>query len=591
MSILVLHGNNPGDIRTWDELVSRAPTPDVYYRPAYVRAYGLTGHGRPLALMIRSGEAEALFPVLVRQFEVNGETFRDAVTAYGYGGLLQFSPVSEPDPGVLRSIIGQLREWTRASGLVACTIRFHPLLKQDAAWDISRLPEDWGRSFHRGETAAIDLSRWDESRRRISGMRQDRRQDFNRSSAQLRLEIASGPNVCEALAGFRHLYRQTMERLGADQFFFFADEYYRLLASELGDRFVVISASSDSGPVASSIFLADSRFAHYHLSGSNDEGRRSGAATLVVNAGADWARRRGCSLLHLGGGLKTNDSLWSFKQSFGGISFFYSYSSVIGNNEQYERMIKQAGVPWPYIDVPQPAAGVTKTSGSHDIGPAIHTRKKKIVGIGAGGHAKVIIDILTHYPDIEVVGLVELATRLFGEAVAGSLILGDDHLLPELLTQGVGLAFIGIGGVGNNLPRAKSFERVLSLGFDMINAIHPQAVVAGSARLGRGVCIMAGAVVNPAAEIGDNVILNTHCTVEHDCVVADHVHIAPGATLSGAVRIGKLSHIGTGASVRQGVRIGERAVVGVGSVVVGDVPDDAVVVGSPARSLKVVSRE
>ena len=69
----------------------------------------------------------------------------------------------------------------------------------------------------------------------------------------------------------------------------------------------------------------------------------------------------------------------------------------------------------------------------------------------------------------------------------------------------------------------------------------------------------------------------------------DHVHIAPGATLSGAVQVGRLSHIGTGASVRQGVRIGERVVVGVGSVVINDVPDGMVVVGTPARPLKVVS--
>ena len=59
----------PEDIRTWDDLVDRAPMPDVYYRPAYVRAYGLTGHGRPWQLVIRSGETEALFPLLVRELK------------------------------------------------------------------------------------------------------------------------------------------------------------------------------------------------------------------------------------------------------------------------------------------------------------------------------------------------------------------------------------------------------------------------------------------------------------------------------------------------------------------------------------------
>lgn len=223
--------------------------------------------------------------------------------------------------------------------------------------------------------------------------------------------------------------------------------------------------------------------------------------------------------------------------------------------------------------------------------PAVLRPKIKVVGVGAGGHAKVIIDILSYLPRVQVVGLVELATRLFGETIEGSLILGDDDLLPQLLAEGVGSAFIGIGGVGDNFPRAEAYARILKLGFDPITAIHPRAVMARSAKLGRGVTIMAGVVVNPAAVIGDNVILNSQCTVEHDCVIGDHVHIAPGATLSGAVEVGRLSHIGTGASIRQGVRIGERVVVGVGSVVIKDVPDGMVVVGAPARPLKVVSNK
>jgi UDP-perosamine 4-acetyltransferase len=240
-------------------------------------------------------------------------------------------------------------------------------------------------------------------------------------------------------------------------------------------------------------------------------------------------------------------------------------------------------------DVPPapPSANVSRSVRPHAA--EVVERKIKVVGVGAGGHAKVVIDILSYSPRVHVVGLVELATRLFGETIEGSLILGDDTLLPQLLAEGVGSAFIGIGGVGDNLPRAQAYDRILKLGFDLIAAIHPRAVVARTAKLGRGVSIMAGVVVNPAAVIGDNVILNSQCTVEHDCVIGDHVHIAPGATLSGAVQVGRLSHIGTGASIRQGVRIGERVVVGVGSVVINDVPDGMVVVGAPARPLKVVS--
>ena len=91
MDVLVLYGHNPEDIRTWDDIVDRSPVPDVYYRPAYLLAYALTGHGRPLAVVIRSGSTQVLFPLLIRQLDINGESIRDALTPYGYGGILQVS--------------------------------------------------------------------------------------------------------------------------------------------------------------------------------------------------------------------------------------------------------------------------------------------------------------------------------------------------------------------------------------------------------------------------------------------------------------------------------------------------------------------
>ena len=207
----------------------------------------------------------------------------------------------------------------------------------------------------------------------------------------------------------------------------------------------------------------------------------------------------------------------------------------------------------------------------------------KVVGIGAGGHAKVLLDVLRCASGFEVVGLVDADPKQHGRSLEGVSVLGGYEALDRLLGEDVSHAFLGVGAVGDNQPRAQLFERFRGLGFHFVKAIHPAAVVATSAEIGEGVAIMAGAVVNPGARLGVNVIVNTGAVVDHDCVLEDHVHIAPGAVLSGGVKVGKYGHVGTGAAVRQGVTIAEGALVGVGAVVVADVPARATVAGNPAR--------
>ena len=209
-----------------------------------------------------------------------------------------------------------------------------------------------------------------------------------------------------------------------------------------------------------------------------------------------------------------------------------------------------------------------------------------VIGIGAGGHARVVIEILRLMGGYDLAGLLDSRPELQGAQVLGVPVLGDDSLLPGLYAQGVRHAFIGLGGTGDTRPRRRLYELARGLGFEIVAAIHPQAVLSPSAQIGRGPTVMAGAVINAAARLGENVIVNSGAIVEHDCVIGNHVHIASGARLASTVHVGDSAHIGLGACVRQCVRIGAGAIVGAGAVVVKDVPDDAVVVGVPARVLR-----
>ena len=208
---------------------------------------------------------------------------------------------------------------------------------------------------------------------------------------------------------------------------------------------------------------------------------------------------------------------------------------------------------------------------------------EKVVGLGAGGHARVLIEILRYNKSYELIGLLDSGTELHGKNFMEVPVLGDDDLLPQVVKDGVQRFFVGLGGIGDNGPRRRLFDIAIKFGMKPVEAIHPQAVVSLSAELGQGVAVMAGAVINACVHLGENVIVNTGAVVEHDCKIGDHVHIATGARLAGEVCVGNNGHIGSGATVIQGILIGENTIVGAGAVVIKDVPQGVTVVGCPAR--------
>jgi sugar O-acyltransferase (sialic acid O-acetyltransferase NeuD family) len=210
----------------------------------------------------------------------------------------------------------------------------------------------------------------------------------------------------------------------------------------------------------------------------------------------------------------------------------------------------------------------------------------RIVGLGAGGHAKAVLDILAFYSEFQVVGLTNADPATVGDCILGVPIIGTDDILPRLREEGISGAFVGVGSVGDCQLRRKLFETAHTLGFRMVNGIHPDATIARSARMGEGVTVMAQAVLNPDVVLGDNVIVNTGAQIDHDCWIGDHVHIAPGAHISGSVCIGACAHIGVGATIIQGVHIGAGSIVGAGAVVLHDVPPSVTVVGVPAHIIK-----
>lgn len=204
---------------------------------------------------------------------------------------------------------------------------------------------------------------------------------------------------------------------------------------------------------------------------------------------------------------------------------------------------------------------------------------EKIIIIGGGGHARVLIDML-QLSGQEILGYTDLEN--FGD-LEDVAYLGRDEDLKTKYPSGRIKLVNGIGSVRLPVQRRAIYEKFKKLGYTFLTVQHPKAVVARNVRIGEGAQIMSGAIINPGTEIGNNVIINTSASVDHDCKIGDHTHVAPGVTISGGVTIGQSNHIGIGANIIQGIHIGERNVIGAGTLVLRNVGSEETIFGIPGQ--------
>ena len=203
---------------------------------------------------------------------------------------------------------------------------------------------------------------------------------------------------------------------------------------------------------------------------------------------------------------------------------------------------------------------------------------EKVIVIGAGGHGKVVADIIQKSGDT-VLGFLDDKEGLSATFV-GFPVLGAVEAYKKYCHKA---RFII--AIGNAAIREQIANKLADV--DWYTAVHPKAVISDlDVHIGKGTAIMANAVVNAGSVIGAHCIVNTGAVVEHDNMIGDFAHVSVGAKLAGTVRIGKATWIGIGATVSNNLTICENCMVGAGTVVVRDILHPGTYVGCPAQKLQ-----
>lgn len=141
-------------------------------------------------------------------------------------------------------------------------------------------------------------------------------------------------------------------------------------------------------------------------------------------------------------------------------------------------------------------------------------------------------------------------------------------------------------GIGEPVLREKIFNKVKEKDYGFAILVHPSASVAESAVLEEGTMVSYNAFVSIKAHLQTNTLIQPMACVHHECSVGRNSVVSTSAVMGGNSSLGYNSFIGLGASVKQGISVGNGSVVGMGAVVIKNVSDRVMVVGNPARAIK-----
>jgi len=190
---------------------------------------------------------------------------------------------------------------------------------------------------------------------------------------------------------------------------------------------------------------------------------------------------------------------------------------------------------------------------------------------GAGGHARVIIDIILSSTDFIIEGVFDdFSSELSINTIPLVNVLPNNNTKNDLIIS-----------IGNNKLRKKIAQSQLA---NYLTVLDRKSIISNfNVHIDVGSVVMANVTVNTNVKIGKHCIINTSASIDHDCKIDDYVHISPGAVLCGGITVGEGSQVGANSVIVQNKSIGKWASIGAGSVIIKNVPDYAIVVGNPGK--------
>lgn len=298
---------------------------DIYFYEDYVKL--ATGNNEiPLCIVCEEDEKIILLPFLRSSYK----EYYDFETPYGYGGPISNCDDKEWNEKALKAII----DFFVNNQYLAGFVRFHPLLNNaDLCRNVFTVIDD-------RKTIVIDTS--------VSGEEIWQNQIHSKNRNMIRKAEKNGlefirDNEFKYMEDFKRLYNTTMQRLDADGFYFFDDEYYKRFIEIFKGKGFLGCISKCSEIIGAALFMYENDYGHYHLAGSNRDYSSLGTNNLLLWKVACEMHKNGVKDFHLGGGTNGDEenSLYKFKCTFSPNTKQFSIGKIIFNKNAYDEICSE----------------------------------------------------------------------------------------------------------------------------------------------------------------------------------------------------------------------------------------------------------
>lgn len=320
------------DPNTWrDCLLTINPrSRDIYHSYDYCFLHEANGEGGARAVFFAGENGSKIFyPFILRAIAQGNMTvqYYDIESAYGYGGPV-VENYNKADMADFESIF---HNWCVSNKIVAEFIRFHPLL-QNHKYFTYNINTELNRNV-----VFIDLTSG------VEAIWLDHIKGENRT--RIRKAVKSGVEIRESLnyQRFIELYKSTMTRLDADDFYYFSENYFKQIFDENFKNLVLLEAVLDGRIIAGAIFLYSECYFHYHLGGSDANYLKYAPNNLLLYKAIETGYEKGMKKFLLGGGTTNieDDSLFRFKKTFSKNMTEFYIGKRIHNKVKYDELMSE----------------------------------------------------------------------------------------------------------------------------------------------------------------------------------------------------------------------------------------------------------